>query len=68
MKDIWDIIIASIVSIDVLCQLLFIILKICSVLTWSWLWILSPVWITVVLIILILAWVGIQLLGFKINF
>ena len=29
--------------------LIFITLKLCGVITWSWLWILSPLWISVFL-------------------
>lgn len=32
----------------------FIVLKLCNVITWSWWWVLSPLWIPVVLIILAL--------------
>ena len=32
----------------------FIILKLCGVIKWSWLWVLSPIWITVALVVLIL--------------
>jgi uncharacterized membrane protein YdbT with pleckstrin-like domain len=31
----------------------FIVLKLCNVINWSWLWVLSPFWITYGLIILI---------------
>ena len=36
----------------------FIILKLCKVITWSWVWVLSPLWISFALIILIIliAW------------
>jgi hypothetical protein len=40
------------------CSLLtiaFIVLKLCNVITWSWWWVLSPLWIPIALIILILA-------------
>lgn len=42
-----------------LLTLVFIILKLCKVINWSWIWVLSPIWITaiigiVLLIILIL--------------
>lgn len=33
----------------------FIVLKLCNVITWSWWWVLSPLWIPIALIILILA-------------
>lgn len=32
----------------VLLQVSFIVLKICCVINWSWLWVLSPIWIEVV--------------------
>lgn len=44
--------------------IVFIILKLCGVITWSWLWVLSPLWIglgialIVFLIIIIVAYVG----------
>jgi hypothetical protein len=28
----------------------FIILKLCNVIAWSWLWVLSPIWISAILI------------------
>ena len=36
----------------------FIILKLCNVITWSWVWVLSPLWISFILIVLIIltAW------------
>ena len=38
-----------------LLQIAFIILKICKVISWSWLWVLSPFWIsTLIRIILII--------------
>jgi Flp pilus assembly protein TadB len=30
--------------------LLFIALKLCGVITWSWLWVLSPIWISLALV------------------
>jgi hypothetical protein len=32
--------------------LVFLILKLCGVITWSWLWITAPVWIPVALIMI----------------
>ena len=32
--------------------IVFIILKLCGVLTWSWLWVLSPIWIPIVFAII----------------
>ena len=37
----------------------FIVLKLCGVITWSWWWVLSPIWITILLVIAILVIVGI---------
>ena len=31
----------------------FIVLKLCGVITWKWLWVLSPLWISVALVIAI---------------
>ena len=31
----------------------FIVLKLCGVITWSWLWVLSPLWIPIALALLI---------------
>ena len=33
--------------------LVFIVLKLCKVINWSWWWVLSPIWIGIVLVILI---------------
>ena len=33
----------------------FIVLKLCGVIKWSWLWVLSPIWIYIVLWVLIFA-------------
>lgn len=33
--------------------LIFIVLKLCGVISWSWLWVLSPLWITFVVAIVI---------------
>ena len=30
----------------------FIVLKLCGIIKWSWLWVISPIWISVVLWIL----------------
>ena len=37
-----------------LLTLVFIVLKLCKVIDWSWWWVLSPIWIGIVLVILIL--------------
>lgn len=33
----------------------FIILKLCGVITWSWVWVLSPLWIPIVIVLFIFA-------------
>lgn len=36
-----------------LLQIAFIILKLCNVINWSWLWVLSPIWISITLIVIV---------------
>ena len=31
----------------------FIVLKLCGVIQWSWLWVLSPVWISCIILIIV---------------
>ena len=31
----------------------FIVLKLCHIIEWSWLWVLSPLWITAALVVLV---------------
>ena len=33
-------------------QIAFIILKLCKVINWSWLWVLSPLWIMILIIVI----------------
>lgn len=33
--------------------IVFIVLKLCKVIAWSWLWVLSPIWIPISLVITI---------------
>lgn len=37
-----------------LLTIVFIVLKLCGIITWSWLWVLSPIWISIIITILIL--------------
>ena len=37
-----------------LLTIVFITLKLCKVINWSWLWVLSPLWITLLIIIICL--------------
>lgn len=34
--------------------LVFIVLKLCGVVTWSWWWVLAPIWIPIALLLLLL--------------
>lgn len=42
-------------SFTTLLQITFIILKLCKVIDWSWWWVLSPMWITTGLVLVIMA-------------
>lgn len=35
----------------------FIVLKLCGVISWSWLWILAPLWISVGLVLVVLLFI-----------
>lgn len=37
-----------------LLTIVFIILKLCNVITWSWLWVISPLWISFLVIIFVI--------------
>ena len=37
-----------------LLQLLFITLKLVGVIDWSWLWVLSPIWISLIIVVICL--------------
>lgn len=42
-------------------MLVFVILKLCGIIRWSWLWVLAPLWLTawiIAVIILILWWIN----------
>lgn len=39
----------------VLLTVAFVVLKLCKVIDWSWWWVLSPVWITLILTVLVIA-------------
>ena len=36
-----------------LLTIVFIVLKLLKVINWSWLWVLSPLWITIVIVIIL---------------
>lgn len=43
-------------------QIAFIVLKLCKVINWSWLWVLSPLWISTILGIIFIIIIGILLI------
>lgn len=48
-----------------LLTIVFIVLKLCKVIAWSWWWVLSPIWITVSVLIGIIGLIGIFVAVFK---
>lgn len=44
-----------------LLTIVFIVLKLCGVITWSWWWVLSPIWISILMVFAFLFVVGIVL-------
>lgn len=49
------------VGVTGLLQVAFIVLKLCGVINWRWIWVLAPTWISlivVVIIILIFIWIA----------
>jgi sterol desaturase/sphingolipid hydroxylase (fatty acid hydroxylase superfamily) len=47
-----DKIIVSLIEFPIFLAIVFIILKLCNVVAWSWWWILSPIWIPIIIILL----------------
>lgn len=39
-----------------LLTIVFIVLKLCGVIDWRWLWVLSPLWISLVISLVIIVW------------
>ena len=48
-----------------LLAILFIALKLTGYITWSWLWVLAPIWITFIFVVFILIIVGIVIASNK---
>ena len=42
-------------------QIVFIVLKLCHLIDWSWWWVLSPSWIWLIVVIAIVIWAHIDL-------
>ena len=47
----------SCLGLDVILTVVFIILKLCNVISWSWLWVLSPLWISLILTVIIILYI-----------
>lgn len=43
-------------------QLIFITLKLCNVIDWSWWWVLAPTWITLSIVILLVSIIALNIL------
>ena len=41
-------------GIGTLLTIAFIVLKLCGVIAWSWVWVLAPLWISAALVVLVL--------------
>lgn len=41
------------IGLGSLLGVVFIVLKLCKIISWSWVWVLSPFWISVILIIVL---------------
>lgn len=50
------------IGIATVLTIVFIVLKVCNLITWSWVWVLSPLWIGFGLVILLLTVVGLGML------
>ena len=51
-----------------LLTIVFIVLKLCGVINWSWIWVLAPMWVSVALcvaIILVIAIIGFIMMMFQ---
>ena len=41
------------INISTVLTLIFVVLKLCKVIEWNWLWVLSPLWISTILYLLL---------------
>lgn len=42
-------------GLDIILTIVFLVLKLCGVITWSWWWVFSPIWISWGITILVIA-------------
>ena len=45
------------IGVTSLLTIVFIVLKLTHVINWSWWWVLSPLWIDIILVFLIIFWI-----------
>lgn len=49
-------------NLGIILGIIFIVLKLVGIINWSWLWVLSPIWISVILFLLLMigavVWLG----------
>lgn len=47
----------------------FVVLKLCKMIDWPWVWVVSPVWISIVLVLLVMGGIGLYYLlkSYRIN-
>lgn len=49
-------------NLGIILGIVFIVLKLVGIINWSWLWVLSPIWISVILFLLLMigavVWLG----------
>ena len=48
------------ISLPVLLTIIFVILRLCGVIAWSWWWVFSPLWITAILVIIYAIFLGLS--------
>lgn len=53
MKNNGETTIKTVSAIELL-QIALIVLKLCKVISWSWLWVLAPTWITFTIILIVI--------------
>lgn len=49
-----------------LLTIVFIVLKLTSVIEWSWFWVLAPTWIPLSIVLAVLVYIGLLFLGAKV--
>lgn len=55
------------ISFSGLLTIVFIVLKLCNVITWSWIWVLCPIWISILLVLIFLLIAALALTIGRVN-